>query len=372
MVMKRAKWFLPLFFLLTMCAAPSLTTASPPEFKLKGQIKDENGKPISSASIFFETYWKINNRSTNTDHQGEFFISIQENGTLHIDVNQSQRIEEDIIYRIDFIKDKGVVEIDGKIYKRDDILFVEVRYDAQGRILGNRMKRAFEFIVACDARGASDCVVSEGKDYIQKYRGVAGSRWEEVAKLVKEAEVIKAEKEFLAIKNLNIKEDYEAVISQGKDYIEKYRDIAGSHWKEMATLLKKAEQRKKQVEEETRKAEAAEKKREEKRKKAEYKKFGLTGKLEKDLPKVAHLWRSVNQKRLQWRYTIKHNTTSDKIESETERFYEWHSENMEPLARLFESLIYEYMEHYSRQKLRDFAIKNNFLDTLDVIFKGGF
>ena len=319
MVMKRAKWFLPLFFLLTMCAAPSLTTASPPEFKLKGQIKDENGKPISSASIFFETYWKINNRSTNTDHQGEFFISIQENGTLHIDVNQSQRIEEDIIYRIDFIKDKGVVEIDGKIYKRDDILFVEVRYDAQGRILGNRMKRAFEFIVACDARGASDCVVSEGKDYIQKYRGVAGSRWEEVAK-----------------------------------------------------LLKKAEQRKKQVEEETRKAEAAEKKREEKRKKAEYKKFGLTGKLEKDLPKVAHLWRSVNQKRLQWRYTIKHNTTSDKIESETERFYEWHSENMEPLARLFESLIYEYMEHYSRQKLRDFAIKNNFLDTLDVIFKGGF
>lgn len=325
----------------------SPAAASQSEFKLKGHIKDENGKPLLLSPVFFETYWKTDNRSANTNHQGEFIISIKESGTLHIDANKNQPIYENIKYDVIFIKDKGVLEIDGKIYKPNDVLSIVVQYNALGRM----MKASFESIVACNTQGASECVINEGKNYIQKYGGVdweeiqrivmanefkniiklnknidyeaiisggkeyieqyrnisdskweeveklvkeaavvkefsviknlsieenyksiilqgkeyiekyrtmKDSKWEEIEKLVKEAEVVKREKEFLAIKTLTIKEDYESIISQGKDYIEQYRNVASSQWKEIANLVSKAEKREKQVEEEERKREERE------------------------------------------------------------------------------------------------------------------
>lgn len=414
-------------------ASPSANSQS--EFELKGHIKGENGKPVSLTPIFFETYWTTENRSANTNHQGEFSISIKESGTLHIDANKPHPIYENITSKIIFIKDKRVLEIDGKVYKPNDEVSIVIPYNAMGRM----MKPSFESIIACNAQGASECVVNEGEDYIQKYHNVVDSRWEEIQrlvkenepklarikmeeefnkivkldknanydaiisegkkyintyqntegskwkevekyindayavkkdeerekefqnimslnkdtdyeaiisggkeyvekysntggskweevesyvneahttkmkkeflgiknlnikkdyetiivqgkdyigkyrnvkdsqwaeieKLVKEAEVVKRDKEFLAIKNLSIKEDYESIISQGKEYIEKYRNMAGSQWKEMANLVNKSKQRKKQVEEETRKAEEAERKREERERLKEEKK----------------------------------------------------------------------------------------------------
>ncbi len=47
-----------------------------------------------------------------------------------------------------------------------------------------------------------------------------------------------------------------------------------------------------------------------------FKKFGLTGTLEKDLPNVARQFRNGMIKAHDWKYRIEHNTTSDKIEKE--------------------------------------------------------
>lgn len=125
-----------------------------------------------------------------------------------------------------------------------------------------RLKRDKEFgdIMSLNKEENYEAIIRQGKDYIEKYRNIKDSQWAEIEKLVKEAEMVRRKKEFLAIKTLTIKEDYESIISQGKEYIEKYRNIADSQWKEIVNLVNKAEQRKKQVEEATRKAAEEERK----------------------------------------------------------------------------------------------------------------
>ena len=113
-------------------------------------------------------------------------------------------------------------------------------------------KAEFETIINLNKQEDYHSVISEGKEYLEKYRSVKGSRWEEIEKLVSEASYRKMGKDFLEIINLNKNknENYESIISRGENYIKEYRNEKGSNWEKIAGLVKEAKIRKRKVEEE--------------------------------------------------------------------------------------------------------------------------
>ena len=144
------------------------------------------------------------------------------------------------------------------------------------------------------------------------------------------------------------------------------------------TALDYAKERKERIEKEKKEKEEGEERETErfrsyleKQRKAEnereklYKSFGLSGKLEKDLPKVARQFRNGMIKARDWKYRIEHNTTSDKIESENNKMLKWFREEVTPLGTILIDLANQYRTRYGDEGLRDFAIKNNFLDVLE-------
>lgn len=228
-----------LLILSYICVSCAIITGTIPEFELKGYIKYENGTPVSFTPILFKT--TTENLLGYTDQQGRFIISITESGTLHIDANKNKPIYENITSKINFIKDKRILEIDGKIYKPNDEVSIVVPYNELGRM----MKPSFEAIIACNAQGNSECVLNKGKDYIKKYIHIADRQWEETQRLVKE-NASKVEKEearkrkYEYIMSLNNETDYKAIISGGEEYIKQYRNANDSKWEEVEKYVNDA------------------------------------------------------------------------------------------------------------------------------------
>lgn len=213
------------------------------------------------------------------------------------------------------------------------------------------MRVAFQRISTLDKNTDYTTILSEGIDYINRYRKMECSRWAEVEKLVNEARV--KEKEIMgstyqSIISVDKNRYYEFIISKGRDYIVRYRNVEGSDWQKIENLVMVAEK----IEKVARKEEAKERKKEEE-------------KLEPDLVKAAHMFRSGMNKALAWKYRIEHNTTSDKIKNENEKMLKWFNADVIPLGTLLEKLAHQYEAKYGAKELRDFAIRNNFLDVLE-------
>jgi len=110
------------------------------------------------------------------------------------------------------------------------------------------MRVAFRRISTLDKYTDDVPILSEGIDYINRYRSMECSRWAEIEKLVNEARVISKEKEkgimqsaYQSISELDKKEDYEFIISKGREYIDKYRNVEDSDWQKIEKLVIEAE-----------------------------------------------------------------------------------------------------------------------------------
>ena len=89
-----------------------------------------------------------------------------------------------------------------------------------------------------------ESIISKGRDYIDKYRNVEDSDWQKIETLVNEAEKEK-EKDVMrsayqSITVLDKNQDYEPIISKGRDYIERYRNVEGSDWQKIEKMVNEA------------------------------------------------------------------------------------------------------------------------------------
>lgn len=189
-------------------------------------------------------------------------------------------------------KDKNYKEVINKAKtfivtsKNDNNVYTEeirqIAVDAE-KSLQEEMVSKFKDLIILNEKGDFISVISKGKNYIEEYRNIKGSQQEEVEKFILQAENLKAAKEaqermlseFKSLITSNKKGDFGYVVSNGKNYIEKYSSIKDSRWEEIEKLVSiadKEEQRrlaetKKQIELEEQEKRIAEEKVEKEHKK---------------------------------------------------------------------------------------------------------
>ena len=92
--------------------------------------------------------------------------------------------------------------------------------------------------------------------------------------------------------------------------------------------------------------------------------YGFTGSIYNELPKLATLYHQRLNKYKQWKYRLDNETTSDKYDAEDKKLREWFDKNVKELHELFFNATMLYESTYGCVALRDFAIKNKFLDVI--------
>lgn len=109
-----------------------------------------------------------------------------------------------------------------------------------------RMLQEYNNLLVLNEESDFDELISLGKKYIDKYKNVQNSKWDVVVRLITKAPLLKAEKESMAtsfenIKKQNPDERPEYVLSLINDYISKYKDFKGNRFAEIYEIQKKAQ-----------------------------------------------------------------------------------------------------------------------------------
>lgn len=261
--------------------------SSPQEFTAKGIVLASNGDPIAGIKVSLNSDSirlsgkDDSNLSTITDEKGNFNFSVKKNKNGVMKINSSD--PKNILFDstnikfssptsgnpysaarnyFSFLLDEGTADQRRREVTPGDILKIELPYTRIGSdyygIKGLMQKKSYRE------------TIDKAMLFLTTYKNVE-------APFIKEIKTIKvdAEKAFqeeqknimlAAFNNISMTDknkNYEFIISQGRLYIDKYQNIAGSRWQEIDVLVNGAQR----IKDDIRRAQLA--KAEEERKKSE-------------------------------------------------------------------------------------------------------
>lgn len=256
------------------------------EYLLTGYLNDAVGKPLSNITVAFQRDLKDTKDAgynTQTDKEGYYTFQVKGRGKLMVDkpgpfyspvslgivpffdghvevlghpdypnviipivIPFSPMVNE--FDKVNLLKEAGdydAVIYDGKKYitvygGQEGARVQEVESlinDAQKSIMSN----AFQSIIRLKEVGKYDAVISEGNKYIAAYGAREGSRAQEMESFISDAQKSLMTDAFQSIVRLKEAGDYEAAITEGKNYIEKYHEAHGNRLEEVEKLIGQAD-----------------------------------------------------------------------------------------------------------------------------------
>lgn len=255
------------------------------EFIVKGLVLTRNGNAIAGIKVFLSSDSlrlsgeDDSNLSAITDEKGNFNFSVKKNKNWVMEINNSdpknilfgsrnikfsnptRESNEDRDY-LKFLLDEGTSDQQLVWVEARGILKIELPYTKIGsdyyEVKGLMQKNAY--------REAID----KATLFLTNYKNVETPFIKEIKTIKVDAEKAFHEEQknimladFNDISMADKNKNYEFIISQGRLYIDKYQNIEGSRWQEIAVLVNKA----KKIKDDTRQAQLA--KAEEERKRAE-------------------------------------------------------------------------------------------------------